>query len=77
MLANKPYVIGLTGGIGSGKSEAAKYLNQLGAAHLDADEISRALTGPDGAALPEIRRVFGEAAFNEDGSRTYLLLSHE
>ncbi|MBQ3268469.1 MAG: dephospho-CoA kinase [Clostridia bacterium] len=68
MLANKPYVIGLTGGIGSGKSEAAKYLNQLGAAHLDADEISRALTGPDGAALPEIRRVFGDAAFDADGA---------
>ncbi len=68
MLANKPYVIGLTGGIGCGKSEAAKYLKTLGAAHLDADEISRQLTAPGGAALPEIRRVFGEAAFNEDGS---------
>ena len=68
MLANKPYVIGLTGGIGCGKSEAAQYLKTLGAAHVDADEISRALTQPGGAALPEIRRVFGEAAFNEDGS---------
>ena len=68
MLANKPYVIGLTGGIGSGKSEAARYLKELGAAHLDADEISRALTGPDGAALPEIRRVFGDAAFDADGA---------
>ncbi|MBR0383483.1 MAG: 30S ribosomal protein S7 [Eubacteriaceae bacterium] len=58
----------MTGGIGSGKSEAAKYLNQLGAAHLDADEISRALTGPDGVALPEIRRVFGDAAFDADGA---------
>ncbi len=68
MLANKPYVIGLTGGIGSGKSEAAKYLKELGAAHLDADGISRALTGPDGAALPEIRRVFGDAMFDPDGA---------
>ncbi len=68
MLANKPYVVGLTGGIGCGKSEAAQYLKTLGAAHLDADEISRKLTQPGGEALPEIRRIFGDAAFNEDGS---------
>ena len=68
MLANKPYVIGLTGGIGCGKSEAAKFLSTLGAAHLDADAISHELTEAGGAALPEIRRVFGEAAFNADGS---------
>ncbi len=68
MLANKPYVIGLTGGIGCGKSEAAKFLSTLGAAHLDADAISHELTEAGGEALPEIRRVFGEAAFNEDGS---------
>lgn len=68
MLASKPYVVGLTGGIGCGKSEAAQYLKTLGAAHVDADAISRALTAEGGAALPEIRRVFGEAAFNEDGS---------
>ena len=68
MLANKPYVIGLTGGIGCGKSEAAKFLSSLGAAHLDADVISHELTEAGGAALPEIRRVFGEAAFNADGS---------
>ena len=68
MLANKPYVIGLTGGIGCGKSEAANYLKTLGAAHLDADGISRELTAAGGAALPEIRRVFGEAAFNGDGT---------
>ena len=68
MLANKPYVIGLTGGIGCGKSEAAKFLSSLGAAHLDADVISHELTEAGGEALPEIRRVFGEAAFNADGS---------
>ena len=68
MLASKPYVVGLTGGIGCGKSEAAQYLKSLGAAHVDADSISRELTQSGGEALPEIRRVFGEAAFNEDGS---------
>ena len=76
MPANKPYVIGLTGGIGCGKSEAALYLKSLGAAHIDADAISRALTGDPratgdpvfGAALPEVRRVFGEAVFTPEGS---------
>lgn len=66
--ADRPYIIGLTGGIGSGKSEAAQYLASLGAAHVDADAISRALTAPGGAALEEIRRVFGDGAFHEDGT---------
>ena len=68
MLASKPYVIGLTGGIGCGKSEAAKYLKSLGAAHVDADAISRELTAEGGEALGEIRRVFGDAAFLPDGA---------
>lgn len=67
MLANKPYIIGLTGGIGCGKSEAAKYLASLGAVHLDADKISRDLTAENGEALPEIRRVFGDEVFTEEG----------
>ena len=41
MPANKTYVVGLTGGIGCGKSEAARYLCSLGAKHIDADAISR------------------------------------
>lgn len=68
MPASKPYVIGLTGGIGCGKSEAAQYLESLGAAHLDADAISHALTAPGGAALEDIRRVFGDGAFLPDGT---------
>ena len=68
MLANKPYVIGLTGGIGCGKSEAAKYLESLGAVRFDADEVSRALTAPGGEALPAIREQFGDGVFNADGT---------
>ena len=68
MLANKPYVIGLTGGIGCGKTEAARYLEGLGATHLDADAISRRLTADNGEALDGIRRVFGDGVFREDGS---------
>ena len=68
MSANKPYIIGLTGGIGCGKSEAARFLHGLGAHVADADAISRALTAPGGAALPEIRRRFGGEVFFSDGS---------
>ncbi len=68
MLANKPYIIGLTGGIGCGKSEAAACLRSLGAVHVDADAISRALTAPGGAALPAVREQFGDGVFNEDGT---------
>lgn len=67
MPANKAYVLGLTGGIGCGKSEAAKYLATLGAKHIDADAISRALTAEKGEALDEIRRIFGDEFFNENG----------
>ncbi len=51
--------IGLTGGIGSGKSTAAAFLAGLGAAVVDADEISRELTAAGGAALPALREAFG------------------
>ena len=68
MSASKPYIIGLTGGIGTGKSEAAKFLASLGAVHLDADAVSHALTAPDGEALAPIRAEFGDQVFNEDGT---------
>ena len=51
MPATKPYVIGLTGATGSGKTEAAKYLESLGAARFDADEVSHQVTAPGGAAF--------------------------
>lgn len=67
MPANKTYVLGLTGGIGCGKSEAARYLESLGAKHIDADAISRACTDIGGCALPKIREVFGDGVFGENG----------
>ncbi len=67
MPANKTYVLGLTGGIGCGKSEAAAYLESLGAKHIDADAISRACTDVGGCALPKIREVFGDGVFGENG----------
>lgn len=51
--------IGLTGGIGSGKSTFGQLLASLGAALIDADQIARSVTGPGGAAIEAIRQAFG------------------
>lgn len=51
--------LGLTGGIGSGKSTVATVLQTLGAQVVDADAISRSTTQPQGAAMPAIARIFG------------------
>jgi len=60
--------IGLTGGIGSGKSQVADYLAALGAAIVDTDVIAHALTGAGGAAMPAIKQTFGAAVVLPDGS---------
>ena len=62
------YIIGLTGGIGCGKSEAAAYLKSLGAVHVDADAISRELTVNDPEALNLIREQFGDGCVPPDGT---------
>ncbi|HYE41555.1 MAG TPA: dephospho-CoA kinase [Ramlibacter sp.] len=59
--------IGLTGGIGSGKSTVLQMLQALGAAAIDADAISRATTAPGGAAIPRIAQQFGPAFIAADG----------
>ena len=61
------YIVGLTGGIASGKSEAAKHLESLGAHCVDADVISHFLTGADGPLLTDIRAEFGDKVFYPDG----------
>lgn len=60
--------IGLTGGIGSGKSTVARCLAELGAALIDTDAISRSLTSPGGAAMPAIVAAFGTQAQAADGA---------
>ena len=62
-----PFRVGLTGGIGSGKSSAARIFDELGAAVVDTDEISHELTRPGGAALAAIRSAFGEEYVTADG----------
>ena len=64
----KPLRLGLTGGIGSGKSTVAGILARAGAAVMDADAISRSLTQPGGRAIPAILAEFGEKLINADGA---------
>lgn len=67
-MSQQPTRLGLTGGIGSGKSTVASIFAALGAAVIDADAISRSLTAPHGAAIQTIKQEFGEAMVNADGS---------
>jgi dephospho-CoA kinase len=61
------FVVGLTGGIGSGKTAAADEFARLGASVVDTDAISHELTGKGGAAVHEVERVFGKG-FVVDGA---------
>lgn len=61
-------VVGLTGGIGSGKTSVANLFAERGVAVVDTDVIAHALTGPHGAAMPAIMSAFGNAMRNADGS---------
>ncbi|MDR1570251.1 MAG: dephospho-CoA kinase [Oscillospiraceae bacterium] len=60
-------IVGLTGGIASGKSTISAALRKLGAPVIDADEISRGLTASGGGALEAIRNRFGPEVFDEAG----------
>lgn len=62
------FVVGLSGGIGSGKSAAAERFARLGAAVIDADAIAHELTGPGGAAMPAIEQAFGAQMITADGA---------
>jgi len=55
----KPWVLGLTGGIGSGKSAAAERFAELGVHVVDADQVARSVVEPGGAALAQIVDRFG------------------
>jgi dephospho-CoA kinase len=63
-----PFRLGLTGGIGSGKSTVANCLRELGAAIIDADAISRSVTAPGGAAIKPLAAAFGEGFINAEGA---------
>ena len=67
-LLDKPLHIGLTGGIGSGKSTVATMLVACGALLVDTDAIAHALTAPGGAALPALAHAFGPDLIGADGA---------
>ncbi|MEZ5627830.1 MAG: dephospho-CoA kinase [Rhodocyclaceae bacterium] len=62
------WIVGLTGGIGSGKSAASDRFGLCGAAIVDTDLIARELTAAGGAALPAIRASFGDELIATDGA---------
>ncbi|MBL8475326.1 MAG: dephospho-CoA kinase [Methyloversatilis sp.] len=62
------FVVGLTGGIGSGKSAVAELFVQRGAALVDTDAIAHQLTGPHGDAIAPLREAFGDAFITPEGA---------
>ena len=68
MTAITPLRLGLTGGIGSGKSTVAQMLAARGAAVIDSDAIARSVTAANGSAMPAIREAFGPEFVNSDGA---------
>lgn len=67
-LKGKLPLIGLTGGIGSGKTTVGDQLGALGAGIIDTDLISHAITLPDGKAIPSIKATFGSEFLNSEGA---------
>ena len=66
--ARTAFSVGLTGGIGCGKTTVANMFAELGASLVDTDEIAHALTAPHGAAMPAIVEQFGAAFARPDGA---------
>jgi len=62
------FIVGLTGGIGSGKTTVAELFAALGAAVVDTDLIAHEITGPRGAAMPDVEKVFGQSVVRTDGA---------
>jgi dephospho-CoA kinase len=60
--------IGLTGGIGSGKSTVSAQLRQMGATIVDADVISRSVTGSNGSAIPALTAAFGSSILSSNNA---------
>ena len=65
--ADRPFLIGITGPIGCGKSTVARMLARLGGTVIDADVLARRATAPGQPTLPAIRARFGDAVFDADG----------
>ena len=68
MTATSPLRLGLTGGIGSGKSTVAQMLAARGAAVIDSDAIARSVTAANGSAMPAIAEAFGKEFVTPEGA---------
>jgi dephospho-CoA kinase len=64
----KPFIVALTGGIGSGKSTVARLFAERGIAVIDTDALAHGLTAPGGAAITAISQAFGTSFINADGA---------
>ena len=64
----KPYAIGLTGGIGSGKTTVANLFQEQGVIIIDTDAIAHQLTASDGLAIAAVRQAFGAVAIADNGA---------
>jgi len=71
------YLVGLTGGIAAGKSTVAKRWAEYGAVEIDADQLARDVIAPGTSGAAELREVFGEDVFNEDGTLNRAALGAE
>lgn len=67
-MSNRPLRLGLTGGIGSGKSTVGQFLIALGAALVDADAAARSVTAAGGSAIEPVRQIFGADFITADGA---------
>lgn len=70
------FTVGLTGGIGSGKTTVADLFSALGVPVIDTDVIARQLTAPGGEALDDIRIAFGAALLQADGGLDRAAMRH-
>ncbi|WP_413531715.1 dephospho-CoA kinase [Empedobacter brevis] len=67
MKSNQPFVVGITGGIGSGKSTAAKFFEELGVPVYNSDLRAKAIQNENSEVKVKIIEIFGEEAYNENG----------
>ncbi|MBI5329158.1 MAG: dephospho-CoA kinase [Betaproteobacteria bacterium] len=74
MKPDRPFCVGLTGGVGAGKSTAATLFGTLGVTVVDTDQIARELTAPGGCAIPDIVSAFGKECLDAAGGmdRTWM-----
>lgn len=70
------FVVGLTGGIGSGKSTVSEHFCQLGIDIVDSDAIAREVVAPGTAALQQIHKKFGDSVMQSDGRLNRAALRH-